>query len=309
VPQGGETCNDDPTYTVCSNALVDLERMRWSLLNKDYNPDVLDRWETEGCMTEVKRRLGYRFALLEATLPDSAKPGGEININFDIVNNGFASPYNPRNLEIILRNELTEKGYFLKSGDDPRLWMAGDTAEVAIAGGIPLDIPMGRYKILLHLADPEPALHDRPEYAIRLANSQVWEESTGYNSFSHSIIVDVNSNGSDYNGDSIFAPIDDPPNGVIDDQPKSPSHFFLKGNYPNPFNGSTVIKFDLYKASAVILDIVNINGKIITNLTDKIFQEGSHEILWEPGTLSSGTYMYRLTVDGNSQSGKAIYIK
>ena len=101
VPQGGETCNDDPIYTVCSNALVDLARMRWSVLNKDYNDDVLSRWENEGCMNEVKQRLGYRFGLLQAILPDSAKPGGAINLNFNIVNYGFASPYNPRNLEII----------------------------------------------------------------------------------------------------------------------------------------------------------------------------------------------------------------
>ena len=189
------------------------------------------------------------------------------------------------------------------------MWMAGETAQVTIEAGIPEDMPMGQYKILLHLSDPEPTLHDRPEYAIRLANSQVWEASTGYNSLLHSIIVDETASGSDYEGDLIFAPIDDPSNGVIDDQTKKPSHFALKGNYPNPFNGSTVIKFDLYRTSAVILDIININGKIVANLTDKEYQEGSHEIHWTPGSLSSGTYIYRLTVDGMSQTGKAIYIK
>ena len=270
VPQGGETCNDDPTYTVCSNALVDLARMHWSVLNKDYNQDVLSRWENEGCMNEVKMRLGYRFALLEATLPDSVKPGGAININFDIVNDGFASPYNPRNIEVILRNEQTQERYSLISGDDPRMWMAGDTAEVTIEAGLPQNIPTGNYELLLYLSDPEPALHDRPEYAIRLANSQVWEQSTGYNSLLHSVIVDVNANGSDYNGDLIFTPVDDESTGVIEDRTKSPSHFWLKGNYPNPFNGSTEIHFELTRESSVKLDILTINGKFITNLTNAL---------------------------------------
>ena len=309
LPQGGETCNDDPTYTVCSNALVDLARMHWSVLNKDYNLDVLGRWQSEGCMNEVKRRLGYRFALLQATLPDSAKPGGELNLNFDVVNYGFASPFNPRNLEIILRNNQTSDVYYLIAKDDPRLWMSGDTAEVTITAGIPQNIPTGSYEILLHLSDPKPLLHDRPEYAIRLANSSVWEPSTGYNSLLHSVVVDVQAKGNDYSGDLIFSPVGETPNNGSDDHTNIPSIFILRGNYPNPFNNLTIIQFDLKKASHVKLDILNINGKMVETLVNKEYQEGSYNIPWKPRAKSSGTYMYRLTVNGESQTGKAIYIK
>jgi hypothetical protein len=308
VPQGGETCNPS-VYSGCDNALVDLARMRWSVLNKDYHPTVLNGWETEGCMNDVKRRLGYRFSLLQAIMPDSVKPGGEFELNFDIINYGFASPYNLRNLEIILRNEETKERYFLIAEDDPRMWMAGDTAQVTILAGLPQNIPPGSYQVLLHLSDPVPALHDRSEYAIRLANTDTWEDSTGYNSLLHSLIVNVNASGDNYTGDVIFKPIGDHPTGVIYDQTKRPSHFQLKGNYPNPFNGSTVIQFDLNKASDVKMDIININGKMVTNLIEKKYQPGSYKILWEPGKLSSGTYIYQLTVDGLSQAGRALYIK
>ncbi len=63
VPQGGETCCDCG-YAGCENSLEDLARMHWSVLNKDYHPDVLKRWISEGCMDEIKRRLGYRFELI-----------------------------------------------------------------------------------------------------------------------------------------------------------------------------------------------------------------------------------------------------
>jgi hypothetical protein len=308
VPQGGETCNPS-AYSGCDNALVDLERMRWSVLNKDYHPDVLTGWVTNGCMEEIKRRLGYRFSLLEATLQDSVKPGGELKSGFKIHNSGFASPYNPRNLEIILRNIQSKDRYFLILNEDPRMWMAGDTVEVSISAGIPQDIPPGNYEILLHFADPLPLIHDRPEYSIRLANADVWEDSSGYNNLMNTLAVYEDAPGELYSGDSLFKPINDHPTGMIQDIKKDPSHFELEGNYPNPFNGSTVIKFSLKYHSRVRLDIININGKFIDRLVDKTYASGNHRIIWQPKHLSSGSYFYRITVDGYSQVGKTLYIK
>jgi len=205
VPQGGETCNPS-AYSGCSNALKDLAYMHWSILNKDYHPDVLQGWENNGCMPEIKRRLGYRFRLLQATISDSSKPGGPVELSCSIVNDGFASPYNPRELEIILREISTNKKYRVLTDQDPRYWFSGDTVHFTVRAGLPLDMPSGQYEIFLHLADPAPALHDRPEYAIRLANQNVWEDSTGYNSLLHQITVNTSVNVEDYTGDLIFEP-------------------------------------------------------------------------------------------------------
>lgn len=154
VPQGGETCCDCG-YAGCPNSLIDLARMRYSLLNKDYHPSVLSRWTTEGCMDEVKRRLGYRLELLQASISDSIKPTGTFNLNFQITNKGFASPFNPRNLEIILRNNINNQKYRLVTEVDPRFWMAGDTMFVSVAGGIPSNMVEGDYSAYIFLADPE----------------------------------------------------------------------------------------------------------------------------------------------------------
>ncbi len=205
VPQGGETCNPS-AYSGCENALKDLIRMHWSVLNKDYHLTVLNGWVTNGCMDEIKRRLGYRFELLESTMTDSLKPGSRFTFDFRVANLGFAAPYNPRNLEIILRNTDGAK-YFLISNEDPRFWMSGDTMDVHIESGIPADLPVGMYKVMIHLADPEPRLHNQPDYAIRLANDGLWEDSTGYNFLKQTLHVDPSFSGTIYDGDHYFKPV------------------------------------------------------------------------------------------------------
>jgi hypothetical protein len=308
VPQGGETCNPS-VFSGCNNALVDLARMRWSVLNKDYHPTVLNGWETNGCMNEIKRRLGYRLQLHEAQFPDSVKPEGVVAINLKIYNDGFASPYNKRNLEIILRNIISGERYFLISSEDPRLWMAADTTEMYITAGIPAGIPEGDYSMMLHLADPEPALHDMPAYAIRLANTNLWEDSTGYNALQHDLVISSAVNGGTYNGKYFFKPISEHPTGLNWETNTRPNKFILEGNYPNPFNGITTIRFSLDKPARVLLDIFNVSGQKVESLMNRYLVSGDHSIGWDPGRLGSGTYFYRIEVDGQVAGGKAIFLK
>ncbi len=227
VPQGGETCSPS-AYSGCINALHDLAYMRWSVLNKDYNTDVLSGWESAGCMPEIKKRLGYRFILLDATLPDSLKPGAEFSMSFDVYNHGFANPYNPRLLEIILRNTDDQSTYRLVTDVDPRFWHPEDTVHVQITGGIPEDFPQGNYQILLHLADSVKALRYRSEYAIRLANLNMWEDQTGFNDLQHQVIVSDQASGQSYSGQNYF-------------------EFFRLTSSPPPSQGATITidgKFD-----------------------------------------------------------------
>lgn len=133
VPQGGETCNPS-AFSWCNIAPVDLARMHWSILNRDYHPTVLDGWKSEGCYDDVQRNLGYRFVLLNGEITNAVKPGGEFNINLTIANRGYASPFNPRNLEFVLRNKETKKKYRLVTNEDPRLWFSGDSVNIEITG-------------------------------------------------------------------------------------------------------------------------------------------------------------------------------
>ena len=309
VPQGGETCCDCG-YAGCPNSLIDLARMRYSLLNKDYHPDVLNRWVTEGCLDEVKRRLGYRFELLQATISDSIKPKGIFDLNFQIVNRGFASPFNPRNLEIILRNNTDNQKYRLVTEVDPRFWMAGDTMYVSVTGGIPANMNEGYYSAFLFFADPEYRLHDNPDYAIRLANNNLWEDSTGYNSLNHQLIITNNAGGETYSGSNYFELY----SGVSDvesDQPINPKDYSIDV-YPNPFNGTTTILFNINPEEIIEAKIYDGIGRLVKTFNQNEYS--NRKIFWDirdknSNELSSGLYLFMLRTKESLFTEKMLLLK
>ena len=93
-----------------------------------------------------------------------------------------------------------------------------------------------------------------------------------------------------------------------------PKDFYLGQNFPNPFNPSTTIQLEINKSGAGSINIYNINGEIVHYLFDGNFSIGTHEFQWD-GTnnlgqpLSAGTYIYRLNIDGFSQSQKMVLLK
>jgi hypothetical protein len=309
VPQGGETCCDCG-FTGCENSLKDLARMHWSILNKDYHHDVLDRWTNEGCMDEVKRRLGYRFELIEATISDSIKPSGTFNLDMKITNKGFASPFNARNLEIILRNKTNNQMYRLLTEEDPRLWLSGDTTNINVMGGIPADIPEGDYDAFLFLADPEVRLHNNPDYAVKLANENLWEDSTGFNSLKHSIVISSNAEGGNYSGNNFFELYNNVTHVKLE-QNGFPQNYSIDA-YPNPFNGTTTIKFQIYSGEIIEMKIFDVMGRLVKTFEDHEFR--NNKVVWNAESqhyydLSSGIYFFTIRTRENVFSKKLIYLK
>lgn len=184
MPQGGETCSADSVaepLIQCPNALSELARLHWSQVNADYHPQVIALWRKQGCYDQIARRLGYRLRLLRARLPKSVRPGGTLSGWITIANDGFASPYNPRPAELVLRRVGTTRTIALPLFVDPRHWSSGSSRQVDISAAVPKYLAPGRYKLLLNLPDAAPSLHGRPAYSIRLANKGTWEALTGYN--------------------------------------------------------------------------------------------------------------------------------
>ena len=79
----------------------------------------------------------------------------------------------------------------------------------------------------------------------------------------------------------------------------------LSGNYPNPFNPSTIIKFSLKADSKVVLDIFNIKGQIVKTLINDQLSAGYHNLVWNgkdsnSKNVSSGIYFSSFKAsDGN----------
>lgn len=179
-------------YDSCPRVLNLLAKMRWSTINGAFNPgsatSSYKRWKTDGCYDTIAKSLGYRFRLIESSIPARVKSGDKLAMSFKIANDGWAAPYNPRKLEIILRNRKNGAISRLNLRDDPRLWQAGTTRTVNVRSSLP-KLTTGTYDLLLNLPDPTTKLKNRPEYSIRLANKDLWEAASGYNSLRRSIVV------------------------------------------------------------------------------------------------------------------------
>jgi len=193
VAVGGETC--DNTFSPqndcepAGHAEKEMRSMHYSYLNVSYNMQVIKDWVKGGCIDNIKSSLGYRFVLHEASFPVKVKKGKRFNVNVDIENSGYASPFNPRRLWLVLRNQVTGKEYFLLSQVDIRFWVSGKIKWVEKMK-VPASLPAGKYQLLLNLPDNYASISKRPEYSIRLANENLWEPNTGYNRLGHSISVE-----------------------------------------------------------------------------------------------------------------------
>ncbi len=79
---------------------------------------------------------------------------------------------------------------------------------------------------------------------------------------------------------------------------KTPTSIICR-NYPNPFNPTTIIQFDIPQRSRVKLEIYNVYGQLIVTLADRFFDAGPHDLQWDGKDnnkqyAASGIYYYRL---------------
>ena len=192
---GGETCNPSE-FSNCPNALTDLSNLHFSYLNIDYHPTVLNDWKNNGCFNEVREELGYRLKLLSATFSDRVSQGGEISIDIELMNEGWASIYNPRGLQLILRSKDSPSiQYEFDLDEDPRFWNnTANNIQINETITLPVNMVAGTYEYLLHMPDTSAALRNRPEYAIRLANQNTWEPQSGFNHLLAELVVDEITN-------------------------------------------------------------------------------------------------------------------
>jgi len=187
LPMGGETCAVFDSRTNCTTALLEMNKFHWSYLNLDYHPSVISGWQANDCFFEIQNRLGYRFELTSATFPTQITLNSQLPITLNLSNKGFSAPFNERNAYIVLKNTVTNVAYPILMDADPRYWLGSKSITENLT--LPTDIVPGSYKMYLHLPDVESSIATRPEYAVRFANTNMWESSTGYNDLNHTVIV------------------------------------------------------------------------------------------------------------------------
>ena len=193
TPMGGETCNVDTetNRTSCATALDEMARFHWTYLNAGYRQEVLDIWRQEGCMPEVKRRLGYRLLLRTATLPARASAGSTVSINLTVENVGFAAPSNIRRPRLILKARDRDETWAVSTQHDIRHWLPeDDLITLSFDVRLPDELTIGTYDWFMALPDASASLAGDPRYAIRLANQDVWHDDSGWNSLAVVLTVE-----------------------------------------------------------------------------------------------------------------------
>lgn len=88
-----------------------------------------------------------------------------------------------------------------------------------------------------------------------------------------------------------------------------PDKFNLYNNYPNPFNPTTVIKFDVAKSQMVKLTVYNLLGEVVSSLVNENLAPGSYSVNFDGSGVSSGMYFYRIETPGYTQTMRMILVK
>jgi len=88
-----------------------------------------------------------------------------------------------------------------------------------------------------------------------------------------------------------------------------PSEFALLSNYPNPFNASTVIEYQLPVTSSVKLEVYNLLGNKVTTLVDGEQQAGYKSVTWDASDVSSGIYFYKLSAGDYTETRRMMLVK
>ena len=88
-----------------------------------------------------------------------------------------------------------------------------------------------------------------------------------------------------------------------------PTEYAMISAYPNPFNPSTTISFEIRDAGFVNLTIYDITGREVAKLVDGLKPAGSHQVTFDGSDLSSGIYFARLTAGEFTRTQKLLLIK
>ena len=196
------TSSDDPTYGLDgAGALADILTFHWSGCAVNQSDALADgvytAWKNSGHYDQIARRLGYRVRLNSATLPTTLNAGDTFSMSMSLTNDGAARLVNPRLVEIILRNQATGAKHVMNitPGLDVRAWLPGsaETKTLTLTSTLSTNLPAGVYDILLNFPDPFASLHNQPAYSLRLANTAIWEASSGYNKLNASLTIANNN--------------------------------------------------------------------------------------------------------------------
>ncbi|MDI9309489.1 MAG: DUF4832 domain-containing protein [Limnohabitans sp.] len=175
TPMSGETNGLNPPRTNGDNALIELDATNWSFLSRDYYEPIITNWADSGYLATMTKKLGYRFVLQNSTFNIN---NTTLSVKINLKNIGFARPFKKRIVYLVLRNNSTYLTYSFALDTDIRNW----ENLIHINQNFSLeDLPSGQYSSYLYLPDSESNIQNTSAYSIQMANTNCWNDDTGFN--------------------------------------------------------------------------------------------------------------------------------
>ena len=210
--------------------------------------------------------------------------GGSFDFNIEVVNNG-ASPANFDLWTMATLPDGREYGPIIGPVNltlDPGVSVNRDRSQ-----SVPGNAPAGNYTYDAYVGNYPNNVWDEDHFDFeKLAASD-----------GGSIISDWANRGEYFSGE------------VVGEMVGTPAEFILHPAYPNPFNPSTALSFQLSADGFVQLMIFDISGREVVRLADGFRLAGIYETTFDASGLSSGIYFARLRADGFSQTRKMLLVK
>lgn len=276
VPVGGETCKLNAPRTDCASAMSEMQKFHWSYLNLDYYPEVINGFRANDCLSEIEQKLGYRISLQSAFIPKSIGLNDYLSLSITLKNEGFAAPFNPRKVYVVLRNSTNGNEIKLPLKTDIRYWFGMNEITVNENLKLPANTPTGQYNLYLYFPDESPSLASNPAYAIQLANVNTWDSHSGYNSLNHVLYIQQN-------------PV-----------AQTASKPFDISLYPNPVHEE--LTASLVDCTAYEVEVYNAQGQI-QNL---LFERDKNELKMSTENLKKGLYFVSFTKNGVTDTRKFV---
>ena len=119
----------------------------------------------------------------------------------------------------------------------------------------------------------------------------------------------------DFTDGDVYGAFISPSTGIDESNPHpAPATFELIGNYPNPFNASTSIKYTLPTSAQVEIAIYDIQGQLVRTLSKGEKSSGTHIAIWDGKDnigkqLPSGIYFYKLSIGGESKIKRMVLMR
>jgi hypothetical protein len=95
----------------------------------------------------------------------------------------------------------------------------------------------------------------------------------------------------------------------VEERGPLPIEFKLGQNFPNPFNPTTNINYELPVDTHVTLKVHDVSGKEVATLVDGFVRKGLHQVTLNAADLASGLYFYRLHAGTYTNVKKFIVLK